>query len=89
MRLTDAHSPESPEEKSPGLITYLEVCPMESIIQLITQVGFPIAMCVAVWWDSRKREDQLVTIIKENTLAMTASTAALDKLAEAINNKEV
>lgn len=89
MRLTDAHSPESPEEKSPGLITYLEVRPMESVIQLITQVGFPIAMCVAVWWDSRKREDQLVTIIKENTVAMSAQTAALDKLADAIKNKEV
>ena len=62
---------------------------MNEVIQIITQVGFPIAMCVAVWWDSRKREDQLVTIIKENTTAMAAQTAALDKLAEAINNKEV
>ena len=62
---------------------------MESVIQLITQVGFPIAMCVAVWWDSRKREDHLVTIIKENTVAMSAQTAALDKLADAIKSKEV
>lgn len=62
---------------------------METVIQIITQVGFPIAMCVAVWFDSRKREDQLVQIIRDNTAAMTASTAALDKLADAINNKEV
>lgn len=62
---------------------------MENVIQIITQVGFPIAMCVAVWFDSRKREDQLVQIIRDNTAAMTASTAALDKLADAINNKEV
>ena len=62
---------------------------MESVIQIITQVGFPIAMCVAVWFDSRKRENQLVQIIRDNTAAMTASTAALDKLADAINNKEV
>lgn len=62
---------------------------MESVIQIITQVGFPIAMCVAVWFDSRKREDQLVQIIRDNTAAMTASAAALDKLADAINNKEV
>lgn len=62
---------------------------METVIQVITQVGFPIAMCVAIWFDSRKREDQLVQIIRDNTAAMTASTAALDKLADAINNKEV
>lgn len=62
---------------------------MENVIQIITQVGFPIAMCVAVWFDSRKREDQLVQIIRDNTAAMTASTAALEKLADAINNKEV
>lgn len=62
---------------------------MESVIQLITQVGFPIAMCVAVWWDSRKREDQLVCIIKDNTQAMSAQSAALDKLADAIKSKEV
>lgn len=62
---------------------------MESVIQLITQVGFPISMCVAVWWDSRKREDQLVSIIKDNTLAMSAQSAALDKLADAIKSKEV
>ena len=37
---------------------------MENVIQIITQVGFPIAMCVAVWFDSRKREDQLVQIIQ-------------------------
>mgnify|MGYP006988392832 FL=1 len=62
---------------------------MESVIQLITQVGFPIVMCVAVWWDSRKREDQLVSTIKDNTMAMSAQSAALDKLADAIKSKEV
>lgn len=62
---------------------------MNDVIQIITQVGFPIAMCVAVWWDSRRREDQLVEIIKSNTAAMTEQTKALEQLADAINNKEV
>lgn len=62
---------------------------MNDVIQVITQVGFPIAMCVAVWWDSRRREDQLVEIIKSNTAAMTEQTKALEQLADAINNKEV
>lgn len=62
---------------------------MNEVIQIITQVGFPIAMCVAVWFDSRKREDQLVQIIKDNTAAMAGQAAALDKLADAINQREV
>ena len=62
---------------------------MNDVIQIITQVGFPIAMCVAVWWDSRRREDQLVEIIKSNTAAMTEQSKALEQLADAINNKEV
>lgn len=62
---------------------------MNDVIQIITQVGFPIAMCVAVWWDSRRREDQLVDIIKSNTAAMTEQTKALEQLADAINKKEV
>lgn len=62
---------------------------MNDVIQIITQVGFPIAMCVAVWWDSRRREDQLVEIIKSNTAAMTEQTKALEQLADAISNKEV
>lgn len=62
---------------------------MNEVIQIITQVGFPIAMCVAVWWDSRRREDQLVDIIKSNTAAMTEQSKALEQLADAINKKEV
>lgn len=62
---------------------------MNDVIQIITQVGFPIAMCVAVWWDSRRREDQLVDIIKSNTAAMTEQSKALEQLADAINKKEV
>lgn len=62
---------------------------MDDIIQVITQVGFPIGMCVLIWWDSRKREDQLLTALKESTAAMSAQSAALDRLADAIDRKEV
>lgn len=62
---------------------------MEAIVDIIQKVGFPIGMCVLIWWDSRKREDQLLTALKESTTAMTAQAAALDKLADAINAKEV
>lgn len=62
---------------------------MDEIIQLITQVGFPIAACVAVWLDGRKREDKLMGMLQLNTEAMTQTSAALDRLTDAINNKEV
>lgn len=62
---------------------------MEAVVDIIQKVGFPIGMCVLIWWDSRKREDQLLTALKESTTAMTAQAAALDKLADAINAKEV
>lgn len=62
---------------------------METVIQIITQVGFPIGMCVLIWWDSRKREDQLLTALKESTAAMSEQSAALNRLADAIDRKEV
>lgn len=62
---------------------------MQDIIQLITQVGFPIAACVAVWLDGRKREEKLMTMLEKNTEAMTSTAAALDRLSDAIEKKEV
>lgn len=62
---------------------------MDAVVQIITQVGFPIGMCLLVWWDSRKREDQMLNALKESSSAMTAQAAALDRLADAINNREV
>lgn len=62
---------------------------MDEVIQLITQVGFPIAACVAVWLDGRKREEKLMTQLEKSTEAMTKTAAALDRLSDAIDKKEV
>jgi hypothetical protein len=62
---------------------------MDEIIQLITQVGFPIAACVAVWLDGRKREDKLLAQLEKSTDAMTRTASALDRLSDAINSREV
>lgn len=62
---------------------------MDGIIQLITQVGFPIAACVAVWLDGRKREDKLLAQLEKSTDAMTRTASALDRLSDAINSREV
>lgn len=62
---------------------------MDDVIQLITQVGFPIAACVAVWLDGRKREEKLMTQLEKSTEAMTKTAAALDRLSDAIDSREV
>lgn len=51
---------------------------MNDIVQIITTVGFPIAMCLLMAWyikyaeDKHKAEiDQLRTVIEQNTVALT------------------
>lgn len=73
---------------------------MQDIVNLISSIGFPIAAFLLVWWDGRKREDRineeskaredkLLLALQENTRAQTENAAALARLADAINNKEV
>lgn len=73
---------------------------MDTAVQLITQVGFPIAACLALWWDGRKREDRiteennkredkLLLALQDSTRAQADNAAALTRLADAINNREV
>lgn len=73
---------------------------MGDIVAIITQVGFPIAACLALWWDGRKREDRitaennaredkLLTALEKSTAAQVENAAALARLADAINKKEV
>lgn len=73
---------------------------MNEVVQIITQVGFPIAACLALWWDGRKREDRitdennrreekLLSALQDSTRAQTENAAALTRLADAINNREV
>ena len=73
---------------------------MQEIIQMITQVGFPIAACLGLWWSGYKREekitqennareDKLLQAIQDATRAQTENAAALTRLADAINSREV
>lgn len=73
---------------------------MDTAVQLITQVGFPIAACLALWWDGRKREDRitqennkredkLLLALQDSTRAQAENAAALTRLADAITNREV
>lgn len=73
---------------------------MQEAAQLISTIGFPIAAFLLVWWDGRKREDRineeskaredkLLVALQDSTRAQSDNAAALTRLADAINNKEV
>ena len=73
---------------------------MDTIINAISTIGFPIAAFLLVWWDGRKREDRineesksredkLLVALQESTRAQTETAAAMTRLADAINNREV
>lgn len=73
---------------------------MQEVINVISTIGFPIAAFLLVWWDGRKREDRineeskaredkLLIALQESTKAQTDNAAALTRLADAINSREV
>lgn len=51
-----------------------------AILQLIGSYGFPIVMCLLIWQDNRKLEQEMRTLIGSNTAAMTELTAAVKSL---------
>lgn len=73
---------------------------MQDIVNMVSTIGFPIAAFLLVWWDGRKREDRineeskaredkLLIALQDSTKAQTENAAALVRLADAINNREV
>lgn len=50
------------------------------ILQIIGSYGFPIAMCLLVYFDNRKLEQEMRTLINSNTSAMVELTAAVNQL---------
>ena len=50
------------------------------ILQIIGSYGFPIAMCLMIYFDNRKLEQEMRTLISSNTAAMTELTAAVKAL---------
>lgn len=53
---------------------------VSGILQLIGSYGFPIVMCLLIWQDNRKLEQEMRTLIGSNTAAMTELTAAVKSL---------
>lgn len=62
---------------------------MSEITSLISTVGFPIAMCVAMGWfvvkiqkDHKEEVAKLTTAVENNTIAMTKLVAKLGEVDE-------
>lgn len=57
---------------------------MQEIMQYVSTIGFPIAMCLLVWTQNKDLDDKLTKMVEANTAAMTAMTAAVAELKNAI-----
>lgn len=67
---------------------------MENIINIISNLGFPAAMCVALFYyminqtkQHKQSIDDLRTILEENTKVLTELTTLIKMIAENENEK--
>lgn len=60
---------------------------MQEIMQYVSTIGFPIAMCLLVWTQNKDLDDKLTKMVEANTAAMTTMTAAVAELKSAIEGR--
>lgn len=53
---------------------------MDVIVDVITKVGFPIAMCLLLWWQNTKESERHREETKEFTDALNKNSTAFEKL---------
>ena len=57
----------------------------DAIVQIITTVGFPIAMCIALLWYVVKKDAEHKTETSEFVQALNSNTLVLQKLCDKLN----
>ena len=62
---------------------------VNEILRLITNYGFPVVMCLLVWKQNAEQDKKFTELVKSTTEAITANSAALNRLTEAIKSREV
>lgn len=62
---------------------------MTTISQLISSVGFPIAACVALFWQMNKQNEQHKQEMDSLKEALEQNTLAINKLVIFMQGKEV
>ena len=56
-----------------------------AIVQIITTVGFPIAMCIALLWYVVKKDAEHKTETSQFVQALNSNTLVLQKLCDKLN----
>lgn len=60
-----------------------------SIVQVISQVGFPIAACVALFWKINKQDEAHAKESKELTEAINNNTLVVQKLIDKLDGGDI
>ena len=53
---------------------------MENIVQIVAQLGFPIAMCLLMFWYVTKKDDALREEMNKMSEAVNNNTLVMQKL---------
>lgn len=60
----------------------------ETVIQAITTVGFPIVMCLILYWHIQKQDENHKAEINKLSDAVSNNTLVLQKLCDILDRKE-
>lgn len=60
---------------------------LQTVINLIKDLGFPIAVCIAMFWLNNKQVEQHKEEMSKVTDALNNNTLALTELRDRLNNK--
>ena len=61
---------------------------LQTIINLIKDLGFPIAVCIAMFWLNNKQVEQHKEEMAKLSEALNNNTLAINKLNERLNHGE-
>lgn len=59
------------------------------IVQIINNVGFPIVVAGALFWQNTKTNDQYQTLLKELTDIIDNNTRSIKELSDRLGGKDV
>ena len=60
---------------------------LQTVINLIKDLGFPIAVCIAMFWMNNKQAEQHKEEMTKITDALNNNTLALTELRDRLDNK--
>ena len=60
---------------------------LQTVINLIKDIGFPIAVCIAMFWLNNKQVEQHKEEMSKVTDALNNNTLALTELRDRLDNK--